>query len=394
MNIATPGAAFQTSLMKIRRLQLDAVKVPARPDSINSPEFDKPLHMLAYGGKTEWSLQFDEIPKWIIRVTLDNGVVGLGESYRGLPGDTMKSFAETLIGLDLGKVNLQALPLPYGRLYDGFECALVDAFAKTHDISVSDLLGGRYRDKVYCSYWTGHRTVADAARKAKEGQDLGYDCIKFKCSSDDPVAEWCAAVKDACGSDFQIILDPNQRFEDVPTALRMAQGLAEVGNVRCLEDPIARWDVESLAHLRKRMAIPVALHVSLPYNEMGYQHITDIVRAVKLDACDYFNFNGGIYNVKRMATVAELTRKPFWHGSEVDLGILEASYLHKSAACKEALLPADIFGRVIREHDLLETPIAFANSHAAVPSGPGLGVTLDLEALSHYCQESWQTEGA
>ncbi len=380
--------------MKIRRIQLDAVKVPARPDSINSPEFDKPLHMLAYGGKTEWSLQFDEIPKWIIQLELDDGTIGLGESYRGLPADTMQSFATTLVGTDLSQLNLQALPLPYGRLYDGFECALVDAYARRRGLSVSDLLGGRYRDRVYCSFWTGHRTVADAARKAKEGQDLGYDCIKFKCSAEDPVAEWCAAVKDACGPDFQIILDPNQRFEDVPTALRMARGLAEVGNVRCLEDPIARWDLESLAHLRQRITIPVALHISIPYNEMGYQHITDILRAVKLDACDYFNFNGGLYNVKRMATIAELARKPFWHGSEVDLGILEASYLHKCATSKEALLPADIFGRVIREHDLLKDPIKFAHSHAEVPTGPGLGVELDPDALAHYSQDSWSTESS
>ena len=159
--------------MKIRRIQLDSVKVPAKSDSINSPEFDKPLHMLAYGGKTEWSLQFDEIPKWILQVTLEDGTVGLGESYRGLPGDTMKSFAETLVGLDLAQVNLQALPLAYGRLYDGFECAIVDAYARWRSVSVSDLLGGRYRAQIYCSFWTGHRTVADAARKAKEGQDAG-----------------------------------------------------------------------------------------------------------------------------------------------------------------------------------------------------------------------------
>ncbi len=380
-------------MVKIRRIQLDSVKVPARPDSINSPEFDKPLHMLAYGGKTEWSLQFDEIPKWIIQITLENGVVGLGESYRGLPTEQMKSFAETLMGLDLSKANLQALPLPYGRIYDGFECAIVDAYARSHEVSVSDLLGGRYRDQVYCSFWTGHRTVEDAARKAKEGQDAGYDCIKFKCSAEDPVAEWCAAVKDTCGPDFQIILDPNQRFEDVPTAFRMAQALAEVGNVRCLEDPIARWDIESLAYLRQRIDIPIALHISLPYNEMGYQHITDILRAVKLDACDYFNFNGGLYNVTKMATIAELSRKPYWHGSEVDLGILEASYLHQCAASKEALLPSDIFGRMIREHDLLKTPLHFENSYGTVPEGPGLGVELDQDALTHYGQETWSTEG-
>ena len=370
--------------MKIRRLQLDSVKVPARPDSINSPELDQPLHMLPHGGKTEWSLQFDELEKWIIQLTLDDGTVGLGESYRGLPEAAMKSLAETLVGLDLSRLNLQALPLPYGRLYDGFECAIVDAYARSCGLPVSDLLGGRYRHRVYCSFWTGHRTIADAARKAKEAQDRGYDCIKLKCSAADPVLEWCAAIRDACGPHFHVILDPNQRFQDVPTALRLARRLAEVGNVRCLEDPIARWDLESLAHLRQRIAIPVALHISIPYNEMGYQHITDVLRAVKLEACDYFNFNGGLYDVKRMATIAELTRKPFWHGSELDLGILEASYLHKSAACKEALLPADIFGRLIREHDLLKAPITFEDGHAEVPAGPGLGVELDAEALRHY----------
>ncbi|MGY8689967.1 MAG: enolase C-terminal domain-like protein, partial [Verrucomicrobiales bacterium] len=100
-----------------------------------------------------------------------------------------------------------------------------------------------------------------------------------------------------------------------------------------------------------------------------------------------------LYNVSKMATIAELTRKPFWHGSEVDLGILEASYLHKCASSKEALLPSDIFGRVIREHDLLKEAIPFENGYAQVPTGNGLGVELDAAALEHYGQETWSTEG-
>ena len=95
--------------------------------------------------------------------------------------------------------------------------------------------------------------------------------------------------------------------------------------------------------------------------------------------------------MKRMATIAELTKKPFWHGSEVDLGVLEASYIHKCAACREATLPSDIFGRIVREHDLLKTPLSFEEGFAVVPDGPGLGVELDEEALRHYAQESWQT---
>lgn len=375
--------------MKIASLQLDEVVVRAKPDSVNSPELNHPLHMLPHGGKAAWSVQFDEIPKLILRLETDAGITGIGEFYRGVPIAAVADLAQCLLGADLTSLNLQALPLPSGRLYDGFETAILDAVGKMRNVSVSELLGGRYRDRVSCGYWTGHRTIEDAARKAKEGQDKGFDCIKFKCAHTDPVAEWCAAIREACGPSFRVILDPNQRFENVPTARQKAAELAEIGNVLCLEDPIARWDLESLAMLRQMVPIPIALHVSLPYQEMGYQYPTDVLRAVRLEACDYFNFNGGCFPVKRLATIAELTRKPFWHGSEVDLGILEASYVHKCAACESATLPSDIFGELVREDDLIATPLHIEAGTVQVPEGPGLGVELDLDALTRHRTNQW-----
>lgn len=374
----------------ITRILVDEVVVRARPDSVHSPEFARPLHMLPHGGKASWSTEFDEIPKLILRVETDDGLTGLGECYRGIPYSTLEPMARGLIGQDVTALNLQELPLPYGRSYDGLECALVDLHAKIHGLSASELLGGRYRERVLCGAWTGHRTIEDAARKAKEGQEAGFTSIKFKCAADDPVVEWCEAIRETCGPGFTVILDPNQRFENTATALRLAAKLAEVGNVLCLEDPIARWDLLSLSDLRKRCPIPIALHVAVPYNEMGYQHITDVVAALRLDCCDFFNFNGGFFNVKRMATISELSRKPFWHGSEVDLGILEASYLHKCAACASATLPSDIFGELVREDDLITEPIRFENGHALVPEGPGLGVELDLDALEKHRTNQWE----
>ena len=375
--------------MKIRRIIIDEVIVPARPDSINSPELDHPLHMLSHGGRAAWTVQFDKIPKLIIRLETNSGLTGLGECYRGVSVQTVTEIARNLLGTDLSTLNLQSLPLPAGRLYDGFETAILDAVGQYRNLSISALLGGRYREKVYCGYWTGHRTVADAARKAAEGQSKGFDCIKFKCASTDPVVEWCQAIRDACGPAFKIILDPNQRFENVPTARKLAQELAAVGNVLCLEDPIARWDLESLALLRKLSPLPLALHIALPYYELGYQHPTDLIRALRLDACDYFNFNGGLFPVKRLAIIAELAGKPFWHGSEVDLGILEAAYVHKCAACEGATLPSDIFGELVREDDLIREPLRFIGAQVAVPAGPGLGVELDLEAVARYRSNTW-----
>jgi len=375
--------------MKIIGLLIDEVIVPAHADSINSPELDHPLHMLPYGGRAAWSVQFDEIPKLIVQIQTDAGITGLGEFYRGVSVPSVLEIGQGLIGTDLTTLNLQSLPLPPGRLYDGFETAILDAVGQLRGAPVYELLGGRCRETVYCGYWTGHRTVADAARKAREGQEKGFDCIKFKCAHTDPVVEWCQAIRETCGKNFKVILDPNQRFENVATARRLARELAEVGNVLCLEDPIARWDLESLAFLRGHIDLPIALHVALPYNEMGYQHPSDVLRALRLEACDYFNFNGGAFPVKRMATLAEAAGKPFWHGSEVDLGILEAAYVHKCAACEAATLPSDIFGELVRSDDLIVEPLQFDGPQVRVPTGPGLGVELDREALEKHRTNHW-----
>ncbi|MBA3708668.1 MAG: mandelate racemase/muconate lactonizing enzyme family protein [Planctomycetes bacterium] len=369
--------------MKIAAVRLTEVVVPAKPDSVNSPETDHALHQLAYNGARGFSVQFDAMPKVIIEVITDDGLIGLGESYRGLPLASLEPIARRLIGLDPLALNLQELPLPEGRLYDGFECALVDLVGKRLGVPAHVLLGGRYRDEVTCGHWTGHRTVADAARKAAEGRARGFSCIKFKCDLDDPVAEWCAAIRDACGPAMKVILDPNRRWGTVANTLERARDLAAIGNVLCLEDPIPRWDFDGYRLLRMKQPIPVCMHVSLPYLEMG-QMPTDVVQAIRGGAVDMFNLNGGMFAVKRLADTARLADIPMWHGSEIDLGILEASYVHACAAIGNATLPHDIFGRLVREHDLLVEPLVFAENRVRVPTGPGLGVELDRDALARY----------
>jgi len=376
-------------MSKIRRIRLNEAIVPARPDSINSAEIDQPLHKLPQGAKPGWSQQFDALPKTIIRLELDNGVIGLGETYRAIPLPLSQEIATSLIGLDIDNLNLQALPLPPGRVYDGFECAIVDAAAKTADVPLYRFLGGKYRDSVLCAYWSGHRTTPDAVKKAEAALALGYSHIKFKCDLNDPVVDWCQGIYDSCGKSISVILDPNERFELAAHALRIANGLAPIGNLLYLEDPIPRWDMPSWQHLRGKIAVPLSMHISLPYLEMG-QTIQDLATASRLAVSDYYNFNGGIYAFRRMAFFADLYGIPCSHGSELDFGILEASYVHKVASVPNAKLPSDIFSRLIREHDLLAEPLRLEQGHIAVPSGPGIGVQIDESALAHYKISQWE----
>jgi muconate cycloisomerase len=296
------------------------------------------------------------------------------------------------VGLEIDELNLQDLPLPPGRVYDGFECAIVDAVAKSSGLPLYRFLGGRYRDSVLCAYWSGHRTTPDAVSKAEAAVALGYSHIKFKCDLNDPVVDWCQGIHDSCGKGMAVILDPNERFELAAHTLKRANGLAPIGNLLYIEDPIPRWDMQSWSYLHSKICVPLSMHISLPYLEMG-QTIQDLATASRLAVSDYYNFNGGIYAFRRMALFADLFGIPCSHGSELDFGILEASYVHKVASVPNATLPSDIFGRLIREHDLLAEPLRFDHGHAEVPGGPGIGVQIDPAALAHYQLSHWEVEG-
>lgn len=368
--------------MKIERIEIVPVKVPARPDSIHSPGVGKPLHMLSSGGVRPWSVQFDELPKLIYKVSAE-GLTAWGESYRGVPLWEARAAAERLIGADPLKLPLRDLPLPSGRLYDGFECALFDLVGKALGVPAHRLLGGALRERVKVAFWTGQRTPADAVRKALEAVRGGFDTIKLKCDLKDDVAAWARGIGDACGEKLRVVLDPNGRFCTVAEAVRIARTLEAAGNVAMLEDPIPRWDLRGYRRIREQTAIPVAVHVALPYVELG-QLPQDALEALREEACDAFNFNGGIAAFVRLADLAGLAGLECWHGNEVDLGILEAAYLHASAVAPSCTLPSDIFGRLVREHDLLERPIGIREGWAEVPEGPGLGVEVDEDALERY----------
>jgi muconate cycloisomerase len=190
---------------------------------------------------------------------------------------------------------------------------------------------------------------------------------------------WTTEIRKRCGDGIKIILDPNQRWNDVATTLRLMEGV-DNGIMLGLEDPIRHADVEGYKLLRSKLGIPLYRHISLPYT----QDIKDIITFVRADAADGYNFNGGAYNCVLLAEIAGLEGKACWRGSEVDLGISETMGLHIAAASRSCTIPSDIFGELVRVDDLIVEGIGFEKGAALVPAGPGLGVQLDQAALSKY----------
>ncbi len=367
---------------KIVSLIFEEVVVPANPGAINAKGADKPLHTQPLGGKASFSVQFDDIPKILLRMELENGVVGWGEFHRAANWGTIEDIAQGLLGTALCGLSLRHLAIPHCAEYDGFELAIWDAWAKCLDLPLYQLLGGKNKDKVLVTAWSGHQTVDDIGAVAKRFQDQGYRNYKFKCDLEDDVVGLCAAVAKHAPK-LKITLDPNQRWQRPGEVRSRLRALEKIGNVLVLEDPVAHWRMSEYRHFRDFTSINIARHVSSADSYQG-QRSHNVLNAVLHDSVDGFNFNGNLKDFQDMDTVASMADLPCWHGSGVDLGILEARYVHQAAAARSCIWASDIFGRLIRSHDLLKTPLEITPPFVQVPNGPGIGVEPDQKAIEKF----------
>src|SRR2546421_2769860 len=110
---ALPASAVgAVERLKITKVELFKVAVPMQPDIINSPEFGP-----------DALTEFPSIPKFIIKVHTDSGVVGIGETYRDQKEPPLRSNAASLEGKNIFDMNLARLDLPARAGYEGFEMA-------------------------------------------------------------------------------------------------------------------------------------------------------------------------------------------------------------------------------------------------------------------------------
>lgn len=355
--------------MLITHIEKWKVVVPLKPDAANSPEYDPKDAVLS---------SFWTVPKFIVRIhTDDSSIVGIGETPRGTPAEQVDKAIAELTGKDVEAIDLAALPLDRNNAYAAFEQAMFDLVGKKLGVSVARLLGAQVRDKVLVDYWTARRSPADLARKAKEGKERGFHGIKIKCALEDPNVERLLAVADAVGMDFKVTVDPNCRFYNPCHAIALADALGPLRQiVAVFEDPVPKDNLDWYVLLRQKLQVPVALHLGTG---------KDVLNAVKREAVDLLNISPySMVEFVKQCYIAEQAGVPVWHGSGVDLGILDMSYVQACAAAPAATLPSDIIGNFLREDDLLMEPIAIKDGYALVPNKPGLGVELDEAAVKKY----------
>ncbi len=356
------GAAGGKERVTITKVDLFRVVVPMKPDSTTDPE-------------TAESSRFDLVPKIILKLHTDSGIVGIGETGRGEDYAAVSRNAEYLRGKNAFDFNLTRLDLPEKAGYAAFEMALYDVIGKAIGWPAYKLLGGLAQRKVLVGYWTGRRTPAGIRRVAERAVGGGFTSIKTKCALNDPIVE-VAELLAKVAPGIKFIVDPNTRYRTLENFLPVAKALDRIGNCMVFEDPFDKRNLAGYRELRRQVKTHVALHLGDP---------RAMIEAIREQACSVFNTGGD----PRMAGfvsncyLAEAASISVWHGSGNDCGIVDASYLHSCATAANCTIPSDILS-FLREDDLIVRPIEIKNSYAIVPDDPGLGVELDEDAVRKY----------
>ena len=357
--------------MKITRVDLYEVDVPDRPWAWSDEVFGMPGH------RKDRSV--------LLAVRTDAGVDGLGEVTLRFSRDLVEEEVAKWPGLDPLGLNLAAAT-PCPPLRAAFECAILDIRGKVLGCPVAELLGGAVRERVPVSLCTGYKTVENTAKDAVWGWEHGFRTYKMKCivpSQTPDLRDRIAYVADRVEAihrevpDMAVRPDIRRRLEEVWAAEELAHRL-EGHRMDCLEDPIASGahggTYSEWRRLRRRISIPIAEHAGAD-------------RAIAMwsaEAVDYVIIGGptAVEAVRASATVA-LLGLPSWTQS-VGLGVTNALALHMCAAGPSLTRPNDIVGFWAKEDDCVREGFPVVEGTVALPDGPGLGVTLDMDAVERY----------
>jgi len=266
---------------------------------------------------------------------------------------------------------------PFEFLWDddlgaGLQMAIYDLAAKALEVPVYRLFGPKVRDWCPVSWWSNDMSTEDWADEIREALSLGYLSAKLKARPWRDYAAQVAHLETLVPSDFRFDADFNGFLLNVGHAVPYCRKLAQYPTVHLLETPIPQQDVEGNAMLRQRIALTIAMHYGSP----------DIDVALRERVCDGFVIGGGADRVRRQAALAAQFNKPFFL-QMVGTGLTTAFMLHLSATCRQAIWPA-VTCQEIYQDDLLTERLPVVGGCMAVPENPGLGVTLDREALERY----------
>jgi galactonate dehydratase len=340
-------------------------------------------------------------PRWLfLEIHTDEGLVGLGEPItegRALTcARAVDELAPYLIGKDPRRVvhHWQAMyrhafyrggPVLTSAL-SGVEQALWDLAGKSLGVPVYQMLGGPTRDRI---------RVYKHARDPEAVQGYmaqGFTAFKTGVHGGRPsriidnmafvqrVEEGFAALREAAGPEADIAIDFHGAIP--PQTAKLLIKALEPYQPMFIEEPCQCQNVDILADIAHGTHLPIAAGERI-FTKWGFRELLEKRAAAILqpDLCHA----GGIHETHIIAGMAEAYYAAI--APHNPLGPISL------AACIQ--LDASIPNFVAQEHTTLgegylKKPFVAVDGYVELPTGPGLGIELDWDALEDKLDHDWR----
>ena len=338
----------------------------------------------------------------LVEVETDDGLIGLGEIGGG--GESaVAAFAALkpyLVGHDPTRLEelrfrianpTASLYNPRTQMLAAIEFACLDILGQRWGVPVCDILGGRLRDRVpFASYlFFRYRSPKDGSGEIRTVDQLvgearalkeryGFTTHKLKGGVFAPEYELQCyrALADALpGDSFRF--DPNGVWS-TEQAIWFGQGIEDLKN-DYLEDPV--YGLHGMRRTREKVRMPLATNTVV----VGFEQLAANVRdpAVDVILLDT-TFWGGIRACVKAAGLCEAFQFGVAVHSSGELGIQLATMLHLGAVIPNLSFAADAHYHHLLDDVIEGGKLPYCHGAIAVPTGPGLGVTLDRERVAEY----------
>jgi muconate cycloisomerase len=345
------------SMATIHRQSITVVRIHCSDGSVGIGE-GTTIGGLAYG---------EESPEGI-KLAIDTYFVPLLQGVDARPAIAMRRIAAAIVGNHFAKCAV--------------ETALMDAQGLRVGLPVSELLGGRVRDRLPV-LWT--LASGDTGRDIAEAEELiakrRHNTFKLKIGKRSMTedVDHVGAIKRALGNQASVRVDLNMAWDESVAR----RGIAMLADVGCdlVEQPIDRLNRAGMARLRGTASIPIMADEALHGPQDAYDFA---VRA----AADVFSVkiaqSGGLIAAKRVQAIAEAAGIALYGGTMLEAGIGTIASAHVFATFPELVFGTELFGPLLLTEEILAEPIDYGDFGMAVPDAPGLGITLDEDRVGFF----------
>jgi O-succinylbenzoate synthase len=260
------------------------------------------------------------------------------------------------------------------------EMAMWDLFARQQNRSLADVLGGTgaaIASGISSGVSIGIQdSLDDLVARVETELAAGYRRIKIKIKPGwdlEPVRR----LREGFGP-VALMVDANAAY-----TLNDAQHLARLDafDLMMIEQPLEYDDIRDHTRLQASLRTPICLDESLETPRQAEE-------ALEVGACRIINIKpgrvGGHMQSIRMHDIAVAHGAPVWHGGMLESGIGRAHNIHLSTL-PGFTLPGDVAAsRRYFAPDLIDPEIVVrSDGTIAVPTGPGIGVSIVNDRVAH-----------